>query len=254
MEDLLTTQALISLLTLTVLEIILGIDNVIFISIITDRLPEHQEDKGRVIGLMFALIVRILLLLGLSTLMTVGTKELFQVNLGQDEPVSISIRSLILICGGLFLIAKSTSEIHHKMEEEGHGDSDSHSITMLKAILQIVAIDVVFSFDSILTAVGLVQDVKIMIIAVVISMAVMIAFAKKVSEFIEAHPTFKVLALSFLVLVGFLLTIEGLGVHVSKGYVYFAIAFSFIVEIINSKIRKKSIKRQLVESNDQKSD
>ena len=244
MEELFTTQALVSLLTLAALEIILGIDNVIFISIITDRLPESQEDKGRVIGLVMALVVRILLLLGLSTLLEVGTTTLFTLDLWQETPTEFSIRSLILLFGGLFLIAKSTSEIHHKMEEAGHEDVDSQSITMLKAVVQIVIIDVVFSFDSILTAVGLVKDVKIMIIAVIISMAVMIAFAKKVSDFIEKNPTFKVLALSFLVLVGFLLVVEGFNVHVSKGYVYFAIAFSFIVEIINSKIRKNKDKRK----------
>ena len=235
MEELFTTQALISLLTLTALEIVLGIDNVIFISLIADRMPEKQEDKTRIIGLIGAMVVRVLLLLGITTMIKLGETELFVV-FGE----SISIRDLILIVGGLFLIGKSTSEIHNKVEHEGYADPDSKSITMLKAVVQIILVDIVFSFDSILTAVGLVEQVEIMIVAVIISIGVMMIFAKSISDFIEANPTFKILALAFLVLVGFLLVMEGVGQHVPKGYVYFAIAFSFAVEMLNTRIRKKT--------------
>ncbi|MGB0525146.1 MAG: TerC family protein [Flammeovirgaceae bacterium] len=234
MEVLFSTEGLISLLTLAALEIILGIDNVIFISIITEKLPEHQEKKGRVLGLMIALGVRVLLLLGLTTLLEYGLKPLF--TLFEQE---ISIRDLILILGGLFLLGKSTAEIHSSVESGELEDQESKSISLPRAIVQIVLIDIVFSFDSILTAVGLVEHVLIMVVAVVISMVVMIAFSGIISDFIEKHPTFKMLALAFLVLVGFLLMLEGLDQHVPKGYVYFAIAFSFAVELLNMRVRKK---------------
>ncbi|MFT5913780.1 MAG: putative tellurium resistance membrane protein TerC [Bacteroidia bacterium] len=240
MEHLLTTEALISLLTLTALETILGIDNIIFISLVTDKLPQKQESKGRIIGLVVAMVVRVLLLMGITTIIKWGEAELFTV-FGKG----FSFRNLILLAGGLFLIAKSTKEIHNKVEEDGFEDVEAKSITMFKAITQIVLIDIVFSFDSILTAVGLVEDVEIMIVAVIISMSMMIVFAKTISDFIEQNPTFKVLALSFLILVGFLLVLEGFGQHVEKGYVYFAIAFAFIVEIINNRIRKKNHKKGL---------
>lgn len=233
MEVLLSTEGLISLLTLAFLEIILGIDNIIFISIITEKLPEAQEGKGRILGLMIAMLVRVMLLLGLTALLEADKIELFSL-FGHG----ISIRDLILILGGLFLIGKSTSEIHNSVESGEIEDKESKSITMMKAIVQIVLIDIVFSFDSILTAVGLVEHVEIMIVAVVISMLVMIAFAKIISDFIENNPTFKMLALSFLVLVGFLLVMEGFGFHIPKGYVYFAIAFSFAVELLNMRVRK----------------
>lgn len=237
MEHLLTSAGLISLITLTALEIILGIDNVIFISIITGQLPEEQEKKARVMGLLVAMGVRILLLLGLTYIISWGSVELFSL-LGH----SFSMRDIILLIGGLFLMAKSTSEIHKKMEEEHDPEGSKKPMSMTQAILQIVAIDVVFSFDSILTAVGLVEHVDIMIIAVVISMTVMIGFSQLISRFIEQHPTFKVLALSFLVLVGFLLVMEGFHYEIPKGYVYFAIAFSFIVELINMRVRKSKLK------------
>ncbi len=186
------------------------------------------------------MVVRVLLLLGITTIIAWGDTELFSV-FGK----SFSFRNLILLAGGLFLIAKSTKEIHNKVEEDGFEDIEVKSITMTKAIVQIVLIDIVFSFDSILTAVGLVEQVGIMIIAVIISMSMMIAFAKTISDFIEKNPTFKVLALSFLVLVGFLLVLEGFSQHVQKGYVYFAIAFAFAVEILNNRIRRKSDKKKL---------
>ena len=239
MEQLLTSEGLISLLTLTALEIVLGIDNVIFISIITGQLPEHQEKKARVLGLMVAMAVRILLLMGLTYIIAWGEMELFSI-LGHG----FSMRDLILLVGGLFLMAKSTSEIHKKMEEDEELNEGKKKMSLFQAILQIVAIDVVFSFDSILTAVGLVDHVEIMIVAVVISMTVMIGFSQLISNFIEEHPTFKVLALSFLVLIGFLLVMEGFHYEIPKGYVYFAIGFSFIVEVINMRVRKKKIERK----------
>lgn len=241
MEHLLSSAGLISLLTLTALEIILGIDNVIFISIITEQLPKVQEKKARIMGLLIAMLVRVLLLLALTHIIALGETELF--NLFDH---SISVRDLILLVGGLFLIAKSTSEIHKKMEEEESIGKDSKSMTMFQAISQIVLIDIVFSLDSILTAVGLVEHVEIMIIAVIISMLVMIAFSQVISDFIASHPTFKILALAFLVLVGFLLVLEGFHQEIPKGYVYFAIAFAFTVEIVNTRIRKSKKKESLV--------
>ena len=239
MEHLLSSAGLISLFTLTMLEIILGIDNVIFISIITEQLPEKQEKKARIMGLLIAMVVRVLLLLALTKIIAWGGIEVFSA-FGH----SLSVRDLILLVGGLFLIAKSTSEIHKKMEEEDLSDNDSKSITMLQAIVQIVLIDIVFSFDSILTAVGLVEHVEVMIVAVIISMLVMISFSQLISDFIERNQTFKILALAFLVLVGFLLVLEGFHKEVPKGYVYFAIAFAFTVELINTRIRKGKKKKQ----------
>ena len=246
MEVLFSTEGLISLVTLAALEIILGIDNVIFISIITEKLPESQENKGRIIGLMFAMVVRVLLLLGLTTLLEVGNKELFSF-----MEHGISIRDLILIFGGLFLLGKSTAEIHSSVESGEIEDVESKSITMLKAVAQIVLIDIVFSFDSILTAVGLVENVEIMIVAVIISMFTMIGFAKIISDFIENNPTFKMLALSFLVLVGFLLVMEGFDFHIPKGYIYFAIGFSFTVELLNLRVRKRKLFKATVKAKSQ---
>lgn len=236
MDYLFSSAGLISLFTLTALEIILGIDNVIFISLVTEKLPQHQENRARVIGLLIAMVVRIGLLLALTTIIKLGQTEAFNIfNHG------FTYKDLILIAGGLFLLAKSVTEIHNKVEEGNLEDDESKSSSFLQAIAQIVLIDIVFSFDSILTAVGLVssEQVLIMIVAVVISMLVMIGFSKVISDFINANPTFKVLALSFLVLVGFLLMLEGFHQEVPKGYVYFAIGFSFTVEFINTNIRKK---------------
>ena len=236
MEIFLHSEAWIALLTLTFLEIVLGIDNIIFISIVTNRLPEEQQPKGRIIGLSLALIFRVLLLLGISYI------------IGFTEPIvdimdfSLSGRDLILIIGGLFLLTKSTSEIHHKVE----GDSEEEKVvsktaSFSKTLVQIVLLDIVFSFDSILTAVGLTEHVIIMIIAVVISLIIMMIFSGKISAFINKNPTLQVLALSFLILIGFMLIIEGLHFHVPKGYIYFAVAFSLGVEVVNMKIRKKRV-------------
>lgn len=225
-------ETYVSLLTLTFLEIVLGIDNIIFISILTGRLPKNEQEKGRVTGLIIALVFRIGLLLGISWIAGL-VQPLFTV-----FGLSISGRDLILIAGGIFLIVKSTLEIHNKIEgEEGVGDSKTKPI-FWNIIFQIVLLDLVFSLDSVITAVGLVKEVSIMVIAIVISMIVMILFAGKVSNFIHKHPTIKMLALAFLLMIGLLLLVEGFHVEVPKGYVYFAMLFSFIVEMLNIRTRK----------------
>ncbi len=227
-------EALVSLLTLTFLEIVLGIDNIVFISIVSGRLPLQQQGKARTLGITLALLVRILLLFGVSWIIglraTIFTIETF----------SLSYRDLILIAGGLFLLAKSTSEMHAKLEGTHEGEKTVKMLTFKSAIFQIILLDVVFSLDSILTAVGLVENLTIIIIAIVISLGVMLIFSKKISSFINDHPAMKVLAISFLLLIGVILVIEGLHVHVPKGYIYFSMAFALGVEVINMKIRKKA--------------
>ncbi|MDW7695802.1 TerC family protein [Flammeovirgaceae bacterium SG7u.111] len=248
MSEMLTSAGLISLLTLTLLEIILGIDNIIFISIVAGKLPESQRGKARSIGILLALGVRILLLLGITwiiglqePLIELGFLEIF----GLDP--NLSGKDLILLIGGLFLMGKSVAEIHDKIEGEHHDSPKAKVNSLGKAIIQIVLIDIVFSFDSILTAVGLVKNVAIMITAVIISLSVMLFFAKAIGDFVEKNPTLKMLALSFLVLIGFLLVVEGFGEHIPKGYVYFAMAFAFIVEMINMRVRKKTIRQELLD-------
>jgi predicted tellurium resistance membrane protein TerC len=234
LESLFTVEALVSLVTLTALEIILGIDNVIFISIIAGKLPPNEQGKGRTVGLLLALIVRIALLFSVSWI------------IGLKDPIltfgnfALSFRDLILIAGGLFLIGKSVSEIHAKLEGEVEEERQVKVMSLSSAIFQIILIDIVFSFDSILTAVGLVNNVLIIVIAIVISLGVMLAFAKSISDFINKHPTMKLLALSFLIMIGFLLVVEGLHVEVPKGYIYFAMAFAIGVELLNMKLRKKN--------------
>lgn len=228
------TDTYISLLTLTFMEIILGIDNIIFISIITGRLPENEQGKARRIGLSLALIFRVLLLLSISWIAGL-VHPLFTV-FGFD----VTGRSLILILGGLFLIFKSTMEIHEKLEGKEEESKDVVKKGMAALLAQIVMLDIVFSFDSVITAVGLVKHVSIMIIAIILSMIVMLMFAKSVSDFIHKHPTIKMLALSFLLMIGLLLFLEGLHIEVPKGYVYFAMAFSFLVEMLNIRLGKKS--------------
>ena len=234
-----TVEGLISLITLIVMEIVLGIDNIIFISILAGKLPLNKQAKARRIGLMLALLIRIGLLFSISWI--VGLKE----DIITVAEIGFSGRDIVLLIGGLFLITKSTSEIHGKIEgEEDHTNPDLKKITMNAAIFQIVLLDIVFSFDSILTAVGLVNEVVTMIAAVVISMIVMLLAAKSVSDFVNKHPTIKMLALSFLLMIGFMLVVEAFDVHVPKGYVYFAMAFSLIVELLNLKMRKKSTKKK----------
>ena len=239
LAHLISVDGLISLLTLTVLEVILGIDNVIFISIICSKLPKEQQDKARTSGVLLALFARIGLLSGISWL-TQLTNPLFTV-LEHD----FSGKDIILLAGGLFLIGKSIGEIHDKLEGEEDGEGSSKKMSMAAAIVQIILIDMVFSFDSILTAVGLSRNLLIMILAVVLGLGIMLFFAKLIGQFVEKHPTVKMLALSFLVLIGFLLMVEAFGEHVPKGYVYFAMVFSLAVEYLNMVLRKRTIKSEL---------
>lgn len=231
----------ISLLTLTFLEVVLGIDNIIFISIVASRLPPERQPRARNIGLLLAMVFRILLLLGITWIISL-TNPLFTLpDIDMDgERIAISIKDLILIAGGAFLIAKSTTEIHHKLEGARHRETPASTatVTMGAVLVQILLVDMVFSFDSILTAIGLVKEVGIMIIAVVISMVIMMAYAGPVSRFINRHPTLQMLALSFLILIGVMLVVEGFHTHVNKGYIYFAIAFSLIVELLNMRLRR----------------
>ncbi len=234
MEFLLQPETYISLITLTFLEIVLGIDNIIFISIITDRLPEENQKRIRTIGLLLALVMRIILL-SLITVIIQLKEPLFTIS-----EFNFSVRDLILVAGGMFLLAKSVSEIHEKIEGGHEQQASKKKNTVASIILQIIVLDIVFSFDSILTAVGLSKHLEIMITAVVLAMIVMIYFVEMISRFIKKHPTLQVLALSFLILIGFMLVIDGFHFEVPKGYIYFALFFSVLVEFINMKIRKKS--------------
>lgn len=235
MEWITDPQALIALLTLTVLEIVLGIDNIIFISILTDKLPPEDRKKGRLLGLAIAMIMRILLLFSISLIIKL-TAPLFTV-LNFD----ISGRDLILLIGGLFLLAKSTHEIHSKLEGEEGDHKVKGSATFLSVIIQILLLDIIFSLDSVITAVGMADHLGVMVTAVVIAVIFMMIFVGPVSNFVENHPTIKILALSFLLLIGFSLVAEGLHQHIPKGYIYFAMAFSVFVEIVNIRVRKKRL-------------
>ena len=241
MEFLADPQVWISLLTLTALEIVLGIDNVIFISILAGKLPPGQQERARKLGLMAALVTRIILLLGLTWVMGL-TKPWFtipQLPL-MKEAMPISGRDLILIVGGLFLIFKSVKEIHEKLEGE-QGEATARVMPSFSAvIIQIMLLDIVFSLDSVITAIGMADRVAVMITAVMIAVGVMLVFAGKISDFVHRHPTLKMLALSFLMLIGFTLMAEGFEVHVPKGYIYFAMAFALGVEMLNLRLRKAS--------------
>jgi predicted tellurium resistance membrane protein TerC len=228
-------EAWVALGTLTVLEIVLGIDNVVFISILAGKLPAEQQAKARYLGLALAMVTRILLLLSISWMIRL-TAPLFTV-----FEVEISGRDLILIIGGLFLIGKSTHEIHQRLEgEQGHATART-APTFVSVIVQILLLDVVFSLDSVITAVGMVDQIGIMISAVVIAVIVMIAFAGAIGRFVERHPTVKMLALSFLLLIGMTLMAEGFDQHISKGYIYSAMAFSVFVEILNLRANKVAV-------------
>lgn len=232
MEWLTNPEIWIAFFTLTALEIVLGIDNIIFISILVSRLPLHQQAKGRIIGLSLAMGTRILLLLSITWIMRL-TNNLFVV-----LEHGVSGRDLILFFGGLFLLFKSTIEIWHSVEGEAEAEHGSSvKAGFVSVILQIAVIDIIFSLDSVITAVGLVQHVPVMIAAIIISIAVMMLAASTISNFINKHPSLKVLALSFLIVVGTLLIAEAFGVHVPKGYIYFAMAFSLGVEALNIKMR-----------------
>jgi predicted tellurium resistance membrane protein TerC len=236
MNWLLQPEAWIALVTLTVLEIVLGIDNIIFISILSGKLPPHQQARGRTIGLAAAMITRILLLLSLSAIMRL-TQPLFAV-----AGFEISGRDLILIGGGLFLIAKSTFEIHDKLEGPEERKSARKAMSFWGTIVQIMILDIVFSLDSVITAVGMANHVSIMITAIVIAVIVMMVASGAISRFVHQHPTITMLALSFLLLIGVTLVAEGLHQHISKGYIYFAMAFSVFVEMLNIRMRKGHVK------------
>lgn len=238
----LTSETITALVTLTAMETVLGIDNIIFIAILVGRLPAEKQDKIRNLGIGLALVIRVVLLFSISWIMTLK-EPLFSV-----MSYSFSGRDLILLGGGLFLLAKSTFEIHHKVEgdpqihlhkAEEHGAKKSAKPGMMLA--QILVLDIVFSLDSVITAVGMASQVSIMVVAMIISMVIMLLSAGKISGFVEKHPTIKILALSFLLLIGVMLVAEGMGAHISKGYIYFAMAFSLTVEMLNMRYRKKNL-------------
>ena len=233
MELLLSPEAWIAFATLTALELVLGIDNVIFISILVDKLPAEKRELARKLGLFMAMFMRVGLLLALSWI--VGLVAPLFTLLGHE----VSGRDLILITGGLFLLWKSTTEIHQTLEGAEHGQGGKAKATFWSIILQIMVIDLVFSLDSIITAVGMVDQIEVMIAAVVASVALMMVFAKGISDFVSEHPSIKMLALAFLVVVGVVLVAEGFEHHIPKGYVYFAMAFSVGVEMLNIRYRKK---------------
>ena len=230
-------EAWISLLTLTGLEIVLGIDNIIFIAILVGKLPQEQRGSGRIVGLGLAMVTRILLLLSLFWIMKL-TKPLFTI-----AEFSISGRDLVLILGGLFLLVKSTLEIHSSVsgESEEHKNSKKSHANFLVVVSEIAVLDIVFSLDSVITAVGMAEHIEIMIIAVILAVGVMMIASKGISNFVDNNPTIKILALAFLVLVGMTLVAEGLGFHIPKGYIYFAMAFSLAVESINIYAKKKML-------------
>ena len=230
-------QTWLAFLTLTALEIVLGIDNIIFISILVGRLPRHLQQRGRTIGLGLAMVTRILLLLSITWVMSLQAELL---RLGER---GISGRDLILIGGGLFLLAKSTLEIHSGLEGGHEQREGGGRATFTSVILQIAIIDIVFSLDSVITAVGMVDHVQVMIAAVIVAVVVMMFLAGPIGEFVDRHPTIKMLALSFLILIGTALVGEGIGFHIPKGYIYFAMAFSVGVEMLNLRMRKRMQER-----------
>ena len=234
MEWLADPQVWIAFATLTVLEIVLGVDNILFITILVGRLPEHQRNRARQLGLAMAMGTRILLLLSIAWLMTL-TQSLFSVA-GRD----ISGRDLILIAGGLFLLWKSVHEIHRSMEGTDSDPRETPAVSrMSSVIVQIALIDIVFSLDSVITAVGLVDEVGVMIAAIVVAVLVMMFAAGPIGDYVDRHPTLKMLALAFLIVVGMALVADGMGFHVPKGYIYFAMAFSSAVEMLNIRLRQR---------------
>jgi predicted tellurium resistance membrane protein TerC len=234
MEWMSTAEGWIALLTLTVLEIVLGIDNIVFISILAGKLPAAQRERARKVGLSLAMLMRVALLLSITWVMQLTT-PLFEV-LSQE----ISGRDLILIGGGLFLLAKSTHEIHDKLEGEEGEASARVAASFSAVIVQILLLDIVFSLDSVITAVGMAEEVVVMVAAVIIAVGVMLISSRSIGEFVERHPTVKMLALSFLLLIGVSLVAEGLDQHIPKGYIYFAMGFSVFVEMINLRARTKA--------------
>ena len=251
MEFLTQPEAWISLITLTILEIVLGIDNIIFISILSGKLPVEQQNKGRKLGLFLAMFTRILLLLSLTWIMSL-TKPIFNLGIiiGITDPdwlekLAISGHDIILLLGGIFLIYKSTSEIHERIEGGGDEAENIKPHSFWATITQIVLLDIVFSLDSVITAVGIASHIEVMIAAVVIAVGIMMWASNSVANFVNSHPTVKMLALSFLLLIGFSLLAEGFDQHIPKGYLYFAMGFSILVEMLNLKFRSKSKKKKL---------
>ncbi|NDY71107.1 TerC family protein [Desulfobacter hydrogenophilus] len=226
-------EAWAALGTLTVLEIVLGIDNIIFISIVVGRLPDNQQNVARNIGILLAMVSRLALLFSIAWI--VGLTDPFFSILGKN----ISGRDIILIGGGLFLLAKATHEIHNSLEGAGQDPPTGTVSSLGNVLVQITVLDMVFSFDSVITAVGLAREFSVMAIAIILSVGVMLLAAKSIGNFVETHPTIKILALSFLIMIGATLVVEGAGIHVPKGYIYFAMAFSVMVEMLNLKLRKK---------------
>ncbi|HEX9135869.1 MAG TPA: TerC family protein [Nitrospirota bacterium] len=235
MEWLSNPQAWIALITLTALEIVLGIDNIIFITILVGKLPQKQRNKTRILGLGLAMITRIILLLSITWVMKL-TSPLFRV-----FTQGISGRDIILIIGGLFLLWKSTREIHDSLEGEETAITSRIAVSFIGVLTQIALLDIIFSLDSVITAVGLVKDVAVMILAIVIAIIVMMFSSGAIGDFVEKHPTIKILALSFLVMIGVTLIAEGFEFHIPRGYIYFAMAFSVTVEMLNIKMRKRSV-------------
>lgn len=232
-------EAWVAFLTLVSLELVLGVDNVIFISILAGKLPANEQQKARNLGIALAVITRVLLLLSISWIVSL-TQPLIDIPWFGGETLHFSGRDLILLAGGIFLIWKSTNEIHEKLEGKQGEASAKVAKSFWNVIIQIMLLDIVFSLDSVITAVGMVDEISIMIIAVVVAAAVMIFTAGPLSKFVEDHPTIKILALSFLLLIGFTLIVEGFHQHISKGYIYFAMGFSIMVELLNMQYRKKS--------------
>ena len=234
MEALLTAENAVALATLSGLEIVLGIDNIVFIAILTQKLPVERQAFARRVGLIGAMLMRIGLLLAIGWVMSLTT-ELFRLF---EQP--FSGRDLILVGGGLFLVGKAVWEIHDKLEGDMEPGTKPVAVSMASVIAQIMILDMVFSLDSVITAVGMADEILVMIAAVVIAVGVMLVFAEKISGFIESHPTMKILALSFLILIGTMLMLEGLGKHVEKGYIYFAMAFALSVELVNVAVRARN--------------
>ena len=234
-------ESWIALVTLVILELVLGVDNVIFISILAGKLPPQDQQRARTTGIMLAVITRILLLLSLSWIISLE-EPFFHIPWFGGEQIGISGRDLILLTGGIFLLWKSTHEIHDKLEGKEGAASAKVAANFMSVIIQIMLLDIVFSLDSVITAVGMVDELQIMVIAVIIAAGVMIFVATPIGEYVEKHPTIKILALSFLLLIGFTLIVEGLHQHIPKGYVYFAMGFSVFVEMINLRVRDSHVK------------
>lgn len=239
MEEILSSAGLMSLITLTFMEVVLGIDNIIFVSIVAGRVEKHEQKKARNIGLLLAMLLRLILLVVIQLIIE-AQSTLFTLPI-DFEGKDVSIKDLILIAGGLFLIYKSTTEIHHKFNVDEHLESEKKTKqTLGKVVGQILLLNLVFSVDSIVTAIGLTQSIPVMFISIVLSMIIMLVVSGSISNFVEKHPTVKMLALSFLLMIGFMLIVEAFEIHVPKGYIYFSMAFSLFVEMLNIRLRKKT--------------